>query len=32
MKLILYIAFLVFIIGAVVLAIMYRMYDDQDIE
>lgn len=32
MKLILYIAFLVFIIGAVVLAIMYRVYDDQDIE
>ena len=32
MKIILYIAFLVFIIGAVVLAIMYRMYDDQDIE
>jgi len=32
MKLILYIAFLVFIIGAVGLAIMYRMHDDQDIE
>ena len=32
MKLILYIAFLVFIIGAVVLAIMYRMHDDKDIE
>ena len=32
MKLILYIAFLVFIIGAVVLAIMYRMHDDQDFE